>query len=114
MGNVREHERFYLSYYLNVVDRATDLSIGHCVNISNGGMMIIGEKPIPTETIFQLRMFLPEEIDGSRYVNFVAVTHWCKKDENPDFYDCGFQWHNITPEVIQVIKHLIENFSLSR
>ena len=112
MDKRRKHERFYLLYYLKVIDRQTDLPLGHCVNVSNGGMMMISEKPIKEKTIFQLKMFLPEEIEGSRYIDFIAVSKWCRNDENPDFYNTGFQLQNITPEVIQVIKHLVDNFSL--
>ena len=112
MENKRKYERYYLSFYLKVIDRQTNLNIGHCVNVSDGGMMVIGEKPIKTKAIFQFKMFLPEEIEGSRYVDFIAISKWCKNDENPDFYNTGFQLHNITPEVIQVIKHLINNFCL--
>jgi hypothetical protein len=114
MDNQRKYERYYLMYYLKIIDRKTNLDIGHCVNISDGGMMLISGGPIKTKTIFQLKMFLPEEIEGSRYVNFIAISKWCRNDENPDFYNTGFQWHNITPEVIQVVKHLINNFSLDK
>ena len=57
-------------------------------------------------------MHLPQEIEGSKYLDFDAVSKWSKKDENPDFYNNGFQLNNINPEVIQVIKHLINNFTL--
>jgi hypothetical protein len=112
MEQNRKYERYYLSYYLKVIDRQTDLSIGHCADISYGGMKIISEEPINTKNIFQLKMFLPVEIEGSRYVDFIAISKWCENDENPDFYTCGFQWHNITPEVTETIKHLINNFCL--
>ena len=112
MEKKRKFERYYLSYYLKVIDRQTNLSIGHCVDISHGGMKVISEAPIEIKKIFQLKMFLPFEIQGSRYVNFIAISKWCQIDENPDFYSCGFQWHNITPEVMEVIKHLINNFCL--
>ncbi|MBN1226690.1 MAG: PilZ domain-containing protein [Deltaproteobacteria bacterium] len=113
MESKRKHDRYYLSFYLKVIDRQTNLSVGHCVNISDGGMMVIRGEPIETKKIFQLKMFLPEEIEGSRYVNFIGVSKWCHNDENPDFYNAGFQLQNITPEVIQVIKHLIDNFCLN-
>jgi hypothetical protein len=112
MENIRKYERYYLSNYLKVINRQTNLIVGHCVNVSNGGMMVISEKPVKTKNIFQFKMFLPEEIEGNRYVNFIAISKWCKHDENPDFYNTGFQLHNITPEVTQVIKHLINNFAI--
>ena len=58
-------------------------------------------------------MFLPEEIEGSRYINFIGVSKWSMNDENPDFYNTGFQLQNVTQEVVRVIKHLIDNFCVN-
>lgn len=110
MESKRKHERFYLSFYLEVIDRRTDLSLGQCVNVSNGGMMVISREPVKTKNIFQLKMFLPEDIEGKKYMDFIGVSKWCQNDENPDFYNTGLQLQNVTPEVIRVIKHLIDNF----
>ena len=110
MESKRKNERYYLAYYLKVIDRQTNLSIGHCVNVSDGGMMVICEEPIKTKKIFQLKMFLPEVILGRRYIDFIAVSKWCEKDENPNFYNTGLQLQNINKEMIKVIKHLIEKF----
>jgi hypothetical protein len=103
-------ERKHLIYYLKVTDRETNHAIGHAVNISNDGMMLIGEESIETETLFQLQMFLPEKIQGSRHFEFSAMSKWCREDENPDFYNIGFQLDNVSTEGIQVIKHLIDKF----
>ncbi|MBW2183901.1 MAG: PilZ domain-containing protein [Deltaproteobacteria bacterium] len=112
MENVREHERFYLSYYLKVIDRQNNQNIGHCANVSDNGMLLISEESIKIKTIYRLKMFLPEEIQGSRYFEFIAVSKWCQTDENPDFYITGFKLQNVSEEGIQVIKRLIDKFSL--
>ncbi len=112
MDNQRTVERKHLIYYLKVADRETKQAIGHAVNISNDGLMLISEEPIKTESIFQLQMFLPEEIQGSRYYEFTATSKWCRKDENPDFYNIGFELHNVSTECIQVIERLIDKFCL--
>lgn len=114
MDHKRIVERKHLIYYLKVIDRETNHVIGHTVNISNDGMMLISEESIKTEAIFQLQMFLPEKIQGSRYLEFSAVSKWCREDENPDFYNIGFQLDNISKERIQVIKHLIDKFCFER
>lgn len=110
MGYERRHERFYLSYYLKVIDRETNQTIGHCANISNGGMMLISEEPIKTQKVFFFKMVFPEEIMGSRDFQFVAASKWCKKDDNPAFHNTGFQLEKISPENTQVIKGLIRKF----
>ena len=97
-------------YYLKVTDRETGQAIGHAVNISNKGFMLISEDPIKPEATFQLRMHLPAEIQGGRKFEFTATSRWCKKDENPDYYDIGFELNNVSTEGIQVIKHLVLGF----
>jgi PilZ domain len=110
LDNKRKVERKHLIYYLKVTDLATDQVIGHVVNVSNEGVMLISEKPIQTELNFQLQMFLPEEIQGSRYFGFDATSKWCEADENPDFYNIGFELSNVSADSIQVIQRLIDKF----
>ena len=110
LENKRKFKRKDLIYYLKVTDRETGQVIGHAANISNEGLMLISDEPIKTEFTFQLQMFLPEEIQGSRYYEFTATSKWCQEDENPDFYNIGFKLDNISTEGIQVIKHLILGF----
>ena len=110
LENIRKVERRHLIYYLKVIDQETDQIIGHAVNISNEGILLISEKPIKTEVLFQLKMFLPEKFEGSRYFEFSAVSKWSREDENPDFYNTGFHLNKVSTEAVQVIKRLIDKF----
>ena len=108
----RKVERKNLIYYLKVTNRETNQVIGHTVNISKKGLMVIGENPIKPESILQLQMFLPEEIQGIRNYEFTATSRWCKKDKKPGFYNTGFELNNVSPEDIQIIKYLVLRFCL--
>ena len=110
MDNNRFVARKHLIYYLKVMDQETDQVIGHTVNISDVGMMLISEEPIKPEHLFHLKMFLPEKIQESRYFEFSATSKWCQQDENPDFYNSGFQLDNVSTEGIQIIQRLIDKF----
>ena len=110
MNDKRKVERKHLIYYLKVTDCATDQVLGHVVNISNEGVMLISEKPIKAGSDFKLQMFLPEEIQGSRYFEFAATSRWCEEDENPDFYNIGFLLNNVSEHGIEVIQRLIDKF----
>lgn len=112
MGENRKVERRHLFYYLAVIDTKSGKRIGHTVDISNEGIMLISEAPITPNTIFSLRMFLPEVIGGSRNFEFSAESRWCKEDVNPDFYNTGFRLLDVPLEGIQVIERLIDKFCL--
>ncbi|MFC1813707.1 PilZ domain-containing protein [Thermodesulfobacteriota bacterium] len=106
----RISERKNLVYYLKVTDTVTNQPMGHAVDISNQGFMLIVSKPIEPESLFQLQMFLPEEIQGSRSFEFSAMSRWCQKDENPDYYNVGFQFATVSTEGAQFINRLIEKY----
>ena len=76
MEHTRKFERMLLVYYLGVTDLETNEVIGHAVDISNEGIMVFSEKPVKTELLFQLQMYLPEEVHESRYFAFSAVSQW--------------------------------------
>ena len=108
MPERRKLQRRHLIYYLRVFDRNTDQLIGHLVDITPEGVMLISEDSIETDIIFQLRMVLSAKIEGSRQITFAAKSIWCKKDINPDFYDTGFQLQKVEPKDIEVIKCLVD------
>jgi PilZ domain-containing protein len=106
----RRVKRRHLIYYLRVFEKNADQPIGHMVDISAEGMMLISEDPIKTGSVFELKMVLPVEIDGSREIIFSAESKWCREDENPDFYNTGFQLINFSAEHIKITEHLIHKF----
>ena len=112
MKERRKVQRKNLVHYLAVTNTKTNTHIGHAVNISEEGIMLISEKPIEINVIFQLRMSLPEEIRGSRNFEFSAESKWWEKNVKPGFYNAGFRLIDVPQEGIQVIKKLIEKFCI--
>jgi hypothetical protein len=106
----RKLRRRYLIYYLRVFDRTDQQLVGHLVDITTEGMMLLSEEPIETDRIFRFRMVLPKEIQSSAQITFDAFGVWCKKDVNPDFYATGFKFKEITSRDIEVIEGLIDDF----
>ncbi len=109
----RSKKRKRLIYYLSVFDRNTDEFIGQLVDITTEGMMLTCEAPVKENTLFQIRMVLPEIIEGSKYVMFDAMSLWNKKDVNPNFHLIGFKFTNISQRAVNVIESLIYEFSFT-
>ncbi len=110
MQEKRKLKRRHLIYYLRVFDENSDQLIGHLVDITTEGAMLISEEPIKANTVFQLRMVLPAGIEGNKPISFDAQSIWCHKDVNPNFYASGFQLLNPAPEDVEVIEWLIDEF----
>jgi len=108
----RKLQRRQLIYYLRVFDRDTGELLGHLVDITTEGVMLISEAPLQTGKVFHLKMRLPEQMSGSKEIAFDAVSKWSKKDINPDFYDTGFQFVDIRAENKEFIEDLIYEFLL--
>ena len=107
----RQAERKYLVFYLRVFDGLGSKIIGHLVNISSHGIMLLSDFPIPLNAEYKLRMRLPHELVDQGEIIFNAVSRWCRKDANPEFYVTGFQLYDISPVLRENIKCLIDEFS---
>lgn len=111
--DMRGVERRHLVFYLRVFDGMGSKVIGHIVDISAQGLMLISDDPVPLNEQYRLRMRLPAEIADKDEIMINATSRWCKKDVNPDFYITGFQIHDLTPEIEKYILRLIEDFSFN-
>ena len=110
MHERREVKRRHLFFHLRVFDRDSGEKLGHLVDITSDGVMLISETPIKTDIIYKLKMKLPAEVLGVEQLNFTAKSMWCKKDVNPDFYDTGFQITEASREHLAVVEKLIEEY----
>ena len=107
MENQRKLKRRHLIYYLRVFTKKGNKLLGHLVDLTTEGMMLIGEKPVKAGAKLDLKMHLPREIEGKRQISFSAECVWCRKDVNPDFYDSGFKLVKIAPKDTERIEQLI-------
>lgn len=92
---------------------ATGNSIGRIVDITTEGIMLISEEPIAIDISYNLRMEFPKEIFGEERLDFTALSLWCKKDMNPDYYDTGFHIRNVPLEHVLLVKKLIQDYGFT-
>jgi len=109
-SNKRRIKRSHLIYYLRVFDQTTNKTLGHLVDITPEGAMVISEAAIPPGPGYKLRMLLPAEILGREHLDFEAESLWSKRDLNPDFYDTGFRLNAVALKDTAVIARLIDEF----
>ncbi|SHO51438.1 PilZ domain-containing protein [Desulfopila aestuarii] len=112
-SDLRRVERRHLVFYLRVFDGVGSKVIGHIVDISSQGLMLISDNPVPVNENYRLRMRLPAEIVDKDEIIIQATSRWCKQDDNPDFYITGFQIYDLTPDIEKYITCLIEDFSFN-
>jgi hypothetical protein len=109
--DLRQVNRKYLVFYLRVFDGMSSKILGHLVDISEKGIMLVGDNPIPVGEDYRLRMRLPTQMKDQSEIMFTATSRWCKSDANPDFFLAGFQIHDLDPAARELIGTLIKDFS---
>jgi hypothetical protein len=107
----RDGARRHLVFYLRIFDGLSSRVLGHLMDISPSGLMLLSDEPIAVNEEYRMRMRLPEEIsENNNEILFKAVSRWCKKDDNPDFYVTGFQVQEMDNKTKELITHLIDEF----
>lgn len=110
MDERRKLQRQQLIYYLRVLDPESGTLLGHLVNITTEGIMLISEHSIETAKRFRLRMMLPRSIDDVSEIELKAQSVWCDRDINPAFFDTGFRLVDVGDKEKKIIENLIQNF----
>jgi hypothetical protein len=106
----RRQERTKLIYHLRVFDARRRRLLGHMVDITPEGLLLIGETPLPTGRRYSLRMDLPRNLMSDMHLTFSAESKWSTKDQNGEFYNVGFRIVKITPEALAVVQKLARDF----
>jgi hypothetical protein len=106
----RQTERKHLVYYLRVFDGPGAKVLGHIVNISAGGVMLLGDTVIPPNWNYHLRMKYPAMVTDRDDILFTATSRWCHKDTE-DLYITGLEIHDLLIGEKRDLLCLIEDFS---
>jgi hypothetical protein len=110
MHEKRRLKRVHLIYYLRIFDNQTNSQVGHLVDITTEGIMLISEEPVPIGKDFSFKMQLPGNITGREEINFKARCLWSRKDFNPDFFVSGYTIEEITAKEAKTITALINQY----
>lgn len=108
----RTFRRRNLVYYLKIYDRTNGELLGHLADITTEGIMIVAENPMEPNRTFSMELMLPADMEGKEKIQFKAVSRWCDKDLNPDYYDIGFKFTEISLIDRNAIENLIIDFIL--
>ena len=109
----RRQDRKLLTFFSRIVDRKTGRLVGYLADLTTGGALLIGERPVETNTMLHLRMDLPEDFDSGEHLEFNAIAMWCSPDDDPDFYKIGLRLSDIPWGELAIIERVINNYGFS-
>jgi len=109
----RAIRRRHLIYYLRVWDRDTKALLGHIVDITTEGLMLVSEKPIELNKRFNLEMCWQSDDGEAKYICFEAESRWEDRDVNASFYDTGFKIMDQAAEILTPIRDVIDEYGFN-
>ena len=110
--NKRNMKRHYLIYYLRVFNRDNGEVLGHLVDITPKGIMIMRDSPIEVGGNYKLRLRWRNSAGRLQLADFEGLCRWCRPDVNPDFYDAGFAITATNEEHVAAIQELIHDLGM--
>ena len=111
MEESRRLPRRYLFFYLRVFDQVTGNLLGYLSNINNEGIMLTSDMPLEIDTVLEMKMTVPGNIEENNMIHFTAKVVWCEKDEQTNYYDSGMSLTEISDKNEELIKNLITRFT---
>lgn len=109
MQERRKYPRKKVTYPIAVIDQDREHLLGHLVDISVSGFMLLSPGPLEVNRVFQLRLELPDAC-GGHVVRVGAESLWRENSNDPGKYWAGLQIIDISPENRQRIEKLIDEF----
>jgi len=110
MQERRKYPRKDLLLFANVYDSKSEKIIGTLLNITLEGAMVLTESKIDQNNEMELHIKLPDNFVKKNELVFTANTRWCAPDINPEYYDVGYQFANVSEEDRNIIKAIIEKY----
>ncbi len=105
----RKDTRHNLILYLRVFDRDNDKLIGHVVDVSSTGMMMVSDDSFAPRDVRKLRIMLPYSVQSARHMDVDVECRWCGPDANDDFYDTGFRFLNSDAVMRETIDSVVQD-----
>jgi len=113
MNDQRKTPRRAANEVLEVADQITGVQIGRVVNISAEGLMLLGQEPIITGSVYQLELCLRTTGEDESKISFGAEAVWTMEATQPDSFWTGFRIIDISNEGVLFIDELILNWHTS-
>lgn len=109
MNESRRARRRQITQAIEVIDAMTEAPIGRLGNLSQTGMLVIADKRITDDALFQVSFALPDGSGRQRTLD-IGVQHlWCDDGSAPGQSWCGFRFIDIAPADADFLRLWVEN-----
>jgi len=109
----RTIRRRHLIYYLRAWDMAKNEVLGHIVDITTEGIMLISDQQIELNKPYELEIRWNDAEGEGKKICFKTESRWSSLDINTSFYDTGFQLLDADSDVLDPIHELIDEYGFN-
>ena len=107
--DLRQADRRCLVFYLRVFDGLNHEILGHLLNISEKGVLLMTDEPVDLNEDHRLRICLPASVRDRHEVVLRGTSRWCRKGPGRDLYLTGFQVSGLDTATEKIISNLIKD-----
>lgn len=108
----RKLERRNFILDIEVINRDSGETLGNIGDITTEGVMIVSDYPLEAETMFKLKVTLPEEAGEKLEIPINATSIRCQKTIHENIYFTGFKLNTLSEENRLKIEYLIEEYAV--
>lgn len=109
MNESRRARRRSISQAIEVIDTMSESVIGRIGNLSQTGMLLISDKHVCEDALFQVSFALPDGSGRLRSLEVGAQHLWSEDGSAPGQAWCGFRFIDIAPTDADFLRLWVEN-----
>lgn len=109
----RRGNRKGLFYYLKAVKVDGGEPVGHLVNLTEGGLMLMSPVPIPPGTPLDLNLELPPPFEAHSPLRCQVLCRWGGPSVTPGFLDIGFEFSEPDAVRTQLIRRILREIGFT-
>jgi hypothetical protein len=96
-------------YYLKVYDGDTKKYVGSVIDISKKGMKLLSERPFALNTVYRLRLPLPEDSIFGDTMRVEARACWSTPLKSSTGYETGFEFEQPVTDGVFAIESILRD-----
>lgn len=89
---------------VEVIDTMTEEAVGYIGNVSVGGMLLIANRSLPDDALFQFRFVLPDDINDAQPLELGAHVLWQDDSSASGQKWIGLRFIGISPEATRRLR----------
>ncbi len=112
MSDRRKETRRKLMAFTPVYDLHPKVLLGYLGDLTLRGALVIGTNLTTINKETTLEINFPSELSNISVLSITipARIAWCRTDENPQYYNIGIEFTEVTPEQEELFQQILERY----